>query len=272
MARGDRVALRKLAQAYSNVGLDPSQLGGLQEQALGIYTQYRDSKALLGIDATRLRNQFKQQRGDIKQQGRLDLAAAAGAANDRGVLGSTSDVAARAAVKGSTASQIIAARDALQQGQQANVAQKMQAERDLYAGMSGLEAQRAAMKSAGAVGAYSESLYDWLLDQQNKGGGGAGGGSGGNGIGGGAGAPDPTWKQVNTQGDRIQQLLHKLATSAASGMMGPYDEEAALTRIWKRRNRNRLGLGVNKIPIAKLFELMELAKNPSTTAGGKPLL
>lgn len=195
-----------LKKLYASAGLDPGMVQGWATQKAGMIGQYGDSAALLKADKARLLQSFRQQKRDIKTMKTQDLNAAAGAANDRGVLGSSSDVDARKDVITGAAAQRMAARDAYSQGLLQNRMQLSQAQRDLMLGMSGLAGERAAAKAAAANNAYMQKLYDQFV--QNAAGGG-GGGMGGGMAGGGNGK----WakqlagaKGIHGVANRIEQL------------------------------------------------------------------
>lgn len=162
-----------LAQLYKNVGLDPAQISGWADQEGGLLEQYGESRALLRADRGRLRQAFRQTKRDIKTQRKFDYSAAAGAANDRGVLGSSADVTARQDVLSGAASARLAARDEFRQGVVQNQQQKLAAQRDLMTSLAALNSQRAAARTNAATQAYIQKI----LDGQVPGGGGPAGGS-----------------------------------------------------------------------------------------------
>lgn len=168
-----------LKKLYASAGLDPGMVQGWATQKAGMLGQYGDTAALLKADKARLLQSFRQQKRDIKEMKKQDLWSAAGAANDRGVLGSSSDVDARKDVITGAAAQRMAARDAYSQGLLQNRMQLSQAQRDLMLGMSGLQGERAAAKAAAANNAYLQQLYDQFVNAGGGGGGGRGGGGGG---------------------------------------------------------------------------------------------
>lgn len=149
-----------LAELYKNVGLDPAQISGWADQEGGLLEQYGESRALLRADRGRLRQAFRQTKRDIKTQRKFDYSAAAGAANDRGVLGSSADVTARQDVLSGAASARLAARDEFRQGVVQNQQQKLAAHRDLITGLASLQGQRAAAQSNAALQAYIRKAID----------------------------------------------------------------------------------------------------------------
>lgn len=178
--KNDTPTLKKM---FMSAGIDPAVVANWSTQKAGMLGQYADTQALLKADKARMLQAFRQQKRDIRTTKTQDLRAAVGAANDRGVLGSSSDVDARADVISGAAAQRMAARDAYSQGLIQNRMQRTQAQRDLTLGLSGLAADRAATRSQAALSAYERKLYDDLIKAlqqgQGGGGGGAGGGAGG---------------------------------------------------------------------------------------------
>lgn len=160
-----------LVQLAKNVGIDPAQISSWADQEGGLLEQYGESRALLKMDRGRLRQAFRQTKRDIKTQRKFDYSAAAGAANDRGVLGSSADVTARQDVLSGAASARLAARDEFRQGVVQNQQQKLAAHRDLMMGLASLQGQRAAARTNAATAAYLKKA----LDQYINGGGGGGG-------------------------------------------------------------------------------------------------
>jgi hypothetical protein len=187
------MAIKDLYDAYKNAGVDPATVASWGTQAAEMFGGYRDSLMLLRRDRGRLQRQGFMQVQDIRRQGKADLSSAAAAANDRGVLGSTSDVSARAAVRSNTGASIVQARDAKEQAIRDNIAQALGARRDYFSGMGALDAQRAAAKAMAAAGAFGEGLYDHLIP----------------GGGGGKGKPGTTRRAVNTA-DSFKELLKGL--------------------------------------------------------------
>lgn len=171
-----------LKKLYAQAGLDPGQVSGWADQQAGLLGQYGDTVALLKTDRARMRQALNQTKRDINLQKRTDFRSVVGAANDRGVLGSSSDVDARKEVLSGAAAQKLAANNEFSQSLIQNRTQLTQAQRDLMMGLSSLQGQRAAARAAAGNNAYLQKLLDDLVNQQNNGGGGGGGAAGGGGL------------------------------------------------------------------------------------------
>lgn len=173
---------KKLVKQYT--ATNPMDEFSFGSQATDLWQNYRDSLGLLKLQGGQLRGQFRNERAAAKQQGRLDMGAAIGGSLERGVLGSSSDVSDRAAVRAGVQTNIVSARSALTQGLQANLAQRMAARNDYRAGMVGLAQQRMAAKSLAASQSAFEQGLNTILGELQGGAGGGGGNGGGNGDGG----------------------------------------------------------------------------------------
>lgn len=159
--------ISQLATEYENSGLSPSMFSGWTEQAANIYGGYKDSLALLKMQRANLRGQFRGTAGDIRAQKKIDLRAAAGAAADRGTLGSSTDVETRNSISAGARSDIVQARDALTQGVINSRSEGMQARRDFFASMAALSQNRTSARTDAATAA--------MLANSNGGGNGGGG-------------------------------------------------------------------------------------------------
>lgn len=269
MPRGNNVNYRKLTRAYMNTAVDPGSIASLNDQAANLYGGYRDSLSLLKLDRQRLKTAFRAQRGDIRTQRREDVQSAIGAANDRGVLGSSSDVDARASIQANAASQVVMARDAKTQGIQSNLAQAMQARRDFFAGMAGLAAQRAAMKGGAGIDAFLKGILDGQV-----GGGGGRGGRGGRGGGGGGqetyGPNDLTRSQITNRLGNISPRIKELL-AAAQAAQTPAAAEATMAELreeWERRNKLRRWLGRKTLSLDDKLNPPQTSSRPAVSGGG----
>lgn len=165
---------RRLWEAYANSGVPAGDVVGWGQQRANLETTYKDSRALLKLQRKALGESTRQQIRAIRDQGRTDVSSAAAAANDRGVLGSSQDVSTRAQIQTDTKQQVMAARDALVQGRDENIAQLMQARRDFYTGNANLAALIAAAKAAGATTNFAQGALDGMVGGGPSGGGGPG--------------------------------------------------------------------------------------------------
>ena len=275
MARND-VVQKKLIKLYLNSGVDAGSLASLNDQAVNLYGGYRDSLSLLKLDRGRLKTAFRAQRGDIRTQRREDLQSAAGAAVDRGVLGSSADVSARSSIVANAASQIVQARDARTQGIQSNLAQAMQARRDFFAGMAGLQAQRAAMKGAAANKNFLERIIEARMRNNNN-------NNGNNPNQGGEGNPqtfgpnDLTRAQITNRlgnvNPDIRRLLEQVQNpTSATAYEHQMDE---LESVWARRNRLRKLLGRKALNLGNKLGSGNAQPGGSSSqpavGGGKPI-
>lgn len=232
MAR-EKQAYRQLVNRYYNTGVDPQTAAGFGDQATMLYGNYRDTLALLRHDRGQAGRTFRQQRSDIRTQRTLDVETAAADAAARGMLGSSSDVLGRQAIRANAGSQIAQARDALVQSQETNLSSAMQARREFQSGLMGLAANRTASRANAAALKYLEKAYDQGGGGGGRGGWNGGGGSGGgNGGGGGKDKPNSAASPVPLSWDEVQ--------GAGRGEL--LDSKDAITRIMQRIHRRNPGL------------------------------
>ena len=221
--------------------LDP--LDALQNSAahVSLYGGFRDQLALLrqqqGIAKARLGSTQEQ----LRQQRFGELQAVAGQANERGVLGSSSDFLNRTAVKDEFSAQAAEARNAFAEGKLANLAQRMQARRDYETGVLNLIAMKNAQKGL-------ESVDDLLNDTDGGGGGGNGNSGNGNGVSGGGNTPNGSQGQGNSdkEGKTYKELLARLKQIQDQGYSGKnflQDHDAFRKRYRKRQRKAKANSG-----------------------------
>ena len=160
MARQDQ-KFKRLVNQYMNTG-NPIDSANFGAQASNLYGQYKDTMGLLKYQRGTLQRQGQDQRQSIRQQRTQDMSSAAGAALERGVLGSSSDVDARLEVQENAASALAGSRAETEMGLSQNVAGGMAARRDYQSGILALLQQRTAAKAMGGTNAYLQGVLDWL--------------------------------------------------------------------------------------------------------------
>ena len=182
MPERNGMGVKNLKKQMIAGGVDPSMVQLWGEQAFGLQRSYGESKALLKLQRGQLKSQFQHQKSAIYQQRVFDMQSAAGAAAERGVLGSSSDASARSQVRAGATSQVIAARDAKRQGLTANLSQIYGVNSDFRSGLIQLKAQAAAQTAASMSAQEQQDFYGDLNDMgsasNDKGTGPRGGSSG----------------------------------------------------------------------------------------------
>jgi hypothetical protein len=159
----------KLVRQYMATG-DPINEANFGGQAASLYGQYQDTMKLLRFQRGTIKRQAKDARAGIKDQRTFDTQAAAGAALERGALGSSADVEARQQVASTAASALAANRGEQANAVSGNIANAMAARRDYQSGVLSLLQQQAAARSMGST----EKYLNKLLDSLASGGGGKG--------------------------------------------------------------------------------------------------
>jgi hypothetical protein len=239
---------------------DPLSAANFGQEASSLFDNFKSSIGLLKEQRKLMRGQGQVQRQDIRRQGRENMWGTVGASQERGVLGSSQDVAARAAVRGDTAAQIIAARDALKQGMVANYSQQMQARREYETGFLNLQQMRAAAKSGSAM----EDYLAGLLDEQ--------GGGGGRGRNPGNKRQEVLLQRLADRRGNIQDTLDQLRGLATGGIsLGEADEVERLRTLvreeWKRRNKVLGKLDRKKQKRSKLENKLQGILSPASGVG-----
>jgi hypothetical protein len=199
MAKNVDQEYRQLYKQYMNAGVDPATVGGWGQQAAAAQATYKDTQALLTHERKSLGRQTRQQVRDIRTQGRWDMQASAAAANERGVLGGSSDVQARQQIRSSTASGVIAARQALDEGVNNLISQGIQARRDYFSQLANIAMQRAAAKATAGTQAFAQATMDSLVN-----------GNAGNGQVNYNNNSELNMRQAVNRSDNFRELLHNL--------------------------------------------------------------
>ena len=164
MPQRNGMGVKNLKKQMIAGGVDPNMVQLWGDQAFGLQKSYGESKALLKVQRAQLKSQFGHQKAAIYQQRVFDMQSAAGAAAERGVLGSSSDASARSQVRAGAASQVIAARDAKRQGLTANLSQIFGVNSDFRSGLIQLKAQAAAQTAASMSAQEQQDFYGDLND------------------------------------------------------------------------------------------------------------
>lgn len=257
MQRND-TSYKSALQKYG-MPLQPLQISDMSGQLTSLYGQYSDSLGLLKAQRGQLRGNFQLAKGAAKDQARNDMFTQQGAANERGVLGSSMDILGQQDVRDTRTAAIGQARQGYSEGLLQNLAQKVQAGRDYELGMFNLKAQRSALKSSNA----NSALLDDALAL--AGGGGRGGGGGGGFGGGGGGGNSLTDQQLNNRiGNKrtgIHDLLDKITNLSAVGQ-DTGRQESQVMKLFRTRNNLRGMAGLDPIRRKKIMRMLEAANVP----------
>lgn len=174
--------------------MSPSQTANYYSQLAGLYAGYQNQLAALKLQRVGARADFRAQAADVRAQKLTGLADTENAAIERGVVGSSADLQARAGVRGAAETQLQSAK----QQRAMTVAESrlgaQQAGTQYFMGVQGLEATKLAAQQEALSNQLEQNLivsgqestmnvlkaiYDSLTANYGGGGGGNGGGGGG---------------------------------------------------------------------------------------------
>lgn len=263
MPERTNVNIRRLARRYA---AQPAMLDVLQnnEMHASLYGQHTDELAGLRASRVNIRSAAEAALSQIRQGRRLDLAATASAANERGVLGSSTDVAARSDVRQSAASAMQGARADRSQQLLQNWTQVLQSRRNYEMGTIGLQQQMAASRAAGNAQSVAEDLIESINNDHEY----NGRSGGGDGRGNGGDVPENVQARIASKRENIERLISRIAHSNVPGPTGVYPEEERLRELWRQRNLLRKSAGLDPIAMARLRKLIREAAATDVNQGG----
>lgn len=211
----------KYKSAVHAPSLSPVDVLSNNKAAQALFGDYRDSIGLLHQQMKIARGRLGQQMHQVRDARFQEVQQVAGAANERGVLGSSMDLLARNQVKDNALNQQQELRNQFAENRLGNLAQQMQARRDYETGILNLQMMKKAMQSQKNADNFFNNIGNILDDGTDSGGGKKNKGDKNKGGGGQAHAPGTGGSGYNPKGgNSYQELLAELRSRQAAGFTG----------------------------------------------------